>query len=139
MRQLMMEVGTGQSLPLDFFLPKELPFQAASDANVLTQKDSSVNVSAPESIVDVDLHSVENSEIISLDMKATLDTALQNLRSKILARIDNDPVGYEKSIKNFLKSVDRLPLKSDAVLQKHLHSFGKITSAVTQYSDKSAF
>ena len=46
------------------------------------------------------------------------------MKSKVFKGIESDPAGFKKSIKAYIKSVDRLP-NSDSAMQKVLFDFSK--------------
>lgn len=124
-----MKLGTGEDVPLDFFLPKELPISHTIENDVTVLGDQVVVVEPQAASVSPDSDSsITNINIDSVESE--LDRAFNELKMKIVARIPEDPVAYKKSIESFSKSVSRLPAKTDAVLQKTLHSFGKTLSVV---------
>ena len=143
MRQVLMYLGTGRNMSVDWFLPLQAVRAVCADSvtGVGTAEDAVAGVGA---VGGVALHGLgtsvnENSQehnnniVLEVDPAAVqtkLDDVLNQLRSKLEARICEDPTGYEKAVQAFQKSVQRLPSTSDSALQKCLHSFGKSVTQV---------
>ena len=135
MRQTYMFIGTGRMLPLDWFLPvqaeivshtdEDLPHQVQGQTQCNIEPAAEMNGVTTEAPVPV------ITEDISEAVKSDFQKVWEKLGSKILTRIQQDPAGYAKAVKILEKTVERLPAKGDAVLQKSLCEFGKSATQVS--------
>ena len=135
MRQTYMFIGTGRMLPLDWFLPvqaeivshtdEDLPHQVQGQTQCNIEPAAEMNGVTAEAPVPV------ITEDISEAVKSDFQKVWEKLGSKILTRIQQDPAGYAKAVKILEKTVERLPAKGDAVLQKSLCEFGKSATQVS--------
>ena len=129
MRKVLMYLGTGKNLSLDWFLP----LQAETTADVSEGGDhvpDSVNITTSEAAAlatpEVNTVGVDDERSITpSDVKAKLINTLTQLQAKLVARLDNDVAGYDKAVETFAKTVNKLPATTDSSLQKALHTFGK--------------
>ena len=153
MRQIYWYLGTGQTKPLDWFLPlltdnvqddftENLGAVTEGDVvvteNTVDGIEDDVNVTEYDVVVTEAAASVtldnaavtEDNENEAIEIKENLRNILNQLESKLLNRIDNDLAGYKKAVEVFGKSVGRLPVSSDSALQKSLCSFAKTVTQV---------
>ena len=150
MRQTYMFIGTGNMLPLDWFLPaqaeishtdEDLIQQVQGRTHHNTESAAEMNeiIETPviaEDISDTPVVAKDISETpvvaedISEAVKNNFQKVWEKLGSKILARIQQDPAGYAKAVEKLDKTVNKLPAKGDAALQKSLFEFGKSATQV---------
>ena len=154
MRQTYMFIGTGNMLPLDWFLPAQAEI-SHTDEDLIQQVqgqtyDNTESAAEMIEITEAPVIAEEISErpVIAEDISETpviaedISEAVKNnfqqvwekLGSKILTRIQQDPAGYAKAVEKLDKTVNRLPAKGDAALQKSLFEFGKSATQV-QYAN----
>ena len=154
MRQTYMFIGTGNMLPLDWFLPVQAEI-SHTDEDLIQQVqgqtyDNTESAAEMIEITEAPVIAEEISEtpVIAEDISETpviaedISEAVKNnfqqvwekLGSKILTRIQQDPAGYAKAVEKLDKTVNRLPAKGDAALQKSLFEFGKSATQV-QYAN----
>ena len=150
MRQTYMFIGTGNMLPLDWFLPAQAEI-SHTDEDLIQQVqgqtyDNTESAAEMIEITEAPVIAEEISErpVIAEDISETpviaedISEAVKNnfqqvwekLGSKILTRIQQDPAGYAKAVEKLDKTVNRLPAKGDAALQKSLFEFGKSATQV---------
>ena len=133
MRQTYMYIGTGRTMPLDWFLP----VQAESDSSInpevpnIQQAEVQPALNQEEEMeINVGTETTAEAENQAEIVKMKLLKVLDKLGSKFMARIDHDPAGYAKAVDKLDKTVDRLPAKGDSALQKSLCEFGKTVTQV---------
>ena len=150
MRQTYMFIGTGSMLPLNWFLPVQEGI-SHTDEDLIQQVqgqtyDNTESAAEMIEITEAPVIAEEISErpVIAEDISETpviaedISEAVKNnfqqvwekLGSKILTRIQQDPAGYAKAVEKLDKTVNRLPAKGDAALQKSLFEFGKSATQV---------
>ena len=141
MRQIYMYLGTGKHTPLSWFLDKQASLFGENDGTSPADENVPVdeNVPADENVQAGEDGAIENrmedryleDEMTDAqELKEKLKNTLKVLSDKLCGRIDSDLVGYAKAISTFEKTVNKLPTKSDAALQKSLCSFGKSVTQV---------
>ena len=134
MRQLYMYIGTGSHIDLDWFLSHKADAEVQETESVLLPPPQPVNVHVEQNDQEVDLNDEEafgdHEGPNTNDIEMTLERALTSLKEKIKNRIAHDPSGYQKALKIFEKSVERLPSTVDSSLQKTLSTFGKSVTQV---------
>ena len=126
MRRLLMYLGTGKTMDMDWFLPLQ------ADA-ALQSVPSLPAVLPPEQ--DIVLHpEVDDRDsaipVSTEDVKMKLQSVMSSLHEKLAARIQHDPAGYQKALTALEKSVQKLPSTVDSALQKSLYCFGKSVTEV---------
>ena len=138
MRQMWMFLGTGEHTDIDYFLPLSDPADAVGNEK---EKESrieveNINTEAPQEF-DMDIENEESlmdddHQPLSTDQQekitgnlAMLESVLEKLKELYTNRIREDPDGYERALKTFVKHLDRIPKKNDAILQKAAHTFAQ--------------
>ena len=140
MRQTYMFIGTGSMLPLNWFLPvQEGISHTDEDPIQQVQGQTYDNTESAAEMIEITEAPVIAEEIsetpviaedISEAVKNNFQQVWEKLGSKILTRIQQDPAGYAKAVEKLDKTVNRLPAKGDAALQKSLFEFGKSATQV---------
>lgn len=132
MRQTYMFIGTGRMLPLDWFLPVQAEIVPHNDEDLSQQVQGHAQCNI-EPVAEMNRITTEEpvlAEDISEAVKSDFQKVWEKLGSKILTRIQHDPAGYAKAVERLDKTVERLPARGDAVLQKSLCEFGKSATQV---------
>ena len=135
MRKVLMYLGTGKNLSLDWFLPLQAE-ATADESEVGDPVPDSVNIINSEGAAPTTSEANPVEVIINerstnpSDVKAKLIDSLSQLQAKLVARLDGDVAGYDKAVETFAKTVNKLPSTSDSSLQKALHTFGKSVTQV---------
>ena len=129
MRQLFKYIGTGKIKPIDWFLPLQAePSSQHADVPLIeTKRIEPAIPDQSEDSVDITGEQVDPEAV-----KQKVEYVLKRLRDKLLARIDQDPAGYNKALDVFGKTVDKLPATIDSALPKSLCAFGKTVTQVIQ-------
>ena len=95
---------------------------------ITTSPNLSSSNNGPAEVVNMDAE--EGTEVETEIAQTKLKNVLAKLINKIMPRIGEDPVGYNKSLDILEKTVDSLPATVDSALQKCLCTFGKTVTQV---------
>ena len=145
MRQVFMFLGTGKSVPLDWFLPLQalgdnsnyvayplIARNVVSDATDIIEENNDETGVASNMIAEEEAREDMTvsgdgtaADVTAKDVRAKLGRVIALLQEKIDPRIESDPVGYSKALDVLEKSIKRLPDAVDSALQKSLIQFGK--------------
>ena len=132
-RQIFMYIATGKMMGLNWFLPLQAISPEQDEASLLglpitTSPNLSSSNNGPAEVVNMDAE--EGTEVETEIAQTKLKNVLAKLINKIMPRIGEDPVGYNKSLDILEKTVDSLPATVDSALQKCLCTFGKTVTQV---------
>ena len=130
MRKLLMYLGTGKNMDMNWFLPLQAPSVPTSVSCPVSRPEPETSLDGQESQAELGEHLDTPAIVSQSEVKIKLETVMKHLHDKLAARIQHDPSGYEKALAAMDKTVQRLPSTVDSALQKCLYTFGKSVTEV---------